>query len=79
MFVTNYVVSGYGTGAVMGVQGHDRRDREFAASVGLPTSDSVMVEDDCGGDAGVLVGSGQFSGLPTSEGRAAILDHAKVG
>ena len=78
IFVAHYVVSGYGTGAVMGVPGHDQRDREFAASVGLPTSGSIVVEDGGEGDAGFLVNSGQFSGLSTSEGRTAILDHAKV-
>ena len=78
VFAANYVVSSYGTGAVMGVPGHDHRDREFAASLGLPTAGSTVAEEGSSGDTGLLVNSGQFSGLSASEGRAAILDHAKV-
>ncbi len=45
MFVSDYVLMGYGTGAVMGVPGHDQRDWEFAKKFGLP-----IVEVVAGGD-----------------------------
>ena len=65
---------------MMGVPGYDQRDREFAVSHGLPTPGNVVVEEGNGEDDSYLqlVNAGQFSGLPVSEGRAAILDHAKV-
>ena len=62
----------------MGVPGHDQLDKEFAVSCGLPSDSIVVVEDGSGGNGSFLVNSGQFSGLSISEGRAAILDHAKV-
>ena len=57
--VADYVVAGYGSGAVMGVPAHDDRDREFARAHGLPVRPVV------GGD-GVLTDSGPFTGLPAA-------------
>lgn len=45
MFVSDYVLMGYGTGIVMGVPGHDQRDWEFATKFGLP-----IIEVVAGGD-----------------------------
>ena len=41
MFVSDYVLLGYGTGIVMGVPGHDKRDWEFAKKFGLPIVEAV--------------------------------------
>ncbi len=67
VYVADYVLMEYGTGAIMAVPGHDERDREFAEAFGLPIVE-VVTED------GVLVSSGEFDGLPADEGKAAIVD-----
>ena len=80
IWVTNYVLAEYGTGAVMGVPGHDERDYEFARKVGLPI---VRVVDDphvphtgplteAFTDDGRLVASEAFTGMPSDLARAAI-------
>ena len=67
IWVTDYVVAGYGTGAVMGVPAHDERDLAFATAVGLPVV--PVVEPAGGGQAvpftgqGRLVASGPFTGM----------------
>jgi leucyl-tRNA synthetase len=71
MFVADYVLMEYGTGAIMAVPGHDSRDYEFAQKFGLPVerviegSDPEAARDDSGlpypGD-GEMVGSGRFDG-----------------
>jgi leucyl-tRNA synthetase len=66
MYVADYVLMDYGTGAIMAVPAHDERDREFADAFGLPVVE-VVNED------GVLVGSGQFDGLPAEEAKAGIV------
>ncbi|MCG5434119.1 leucine--tRNA ligase [Mycobacterium sp. MYCO198283] len=66
VFIADYVLLGYGTGAIMAVPGHDQRDWEFAREFGLP-----VVEVVAGGDLsqaaytgdGVLVNSGYLDGL----------------
>ena len=74
VYVADYVLVGYGTGAIMAVPGHDTRDWEFARAMGLP-----IVEVISGGDVaraahtgdGVMVNSGDFSGTATA-GREAV-------
>jgi leucyl-tRNA synthetase len=71
MFVADYVLMEYGTGAIMAVPGHDTRDYEFAKAFELPIkrviegSDPEIARDDEGlpypGD-GAMVGSGRFDG-----------------
>ena len=61
IWIANFVLGEYGTGAVMGVPAHDERDREFATKYGLPIR--VVVDD-----SDTLVDSGAFSGLPAAEG-----------
>lgn len=78
IYVADYVVSGYGTGAVMGVPGHDSRDFEFARALSLPIR-TVVASDRAPADGaytgeGTLVESGAFSGLPSEEGRERITD-----
>jgi leucyl-tRNA synthetase len=72
VYVADYVLMEYGTGAIMAVPAHDTRDYEFATQFGLPVRRVVRREGD---DAlplvthdGVLVNSGEFDGLPCEEG-----------
>jgi leucyl-tRNA synthetase len=76
IWVANFVLGEYGTGAVMAVPAHDQRDFEFARKFGLPirvvvTADGKAVASDGMTDAapayGTLVDSGEFSGLPSAE------------
>src|SRR5437870_1199086 len=62
VYVADYVLMDYGTGAIMAVPAHDERDREFAEAFDLPIVE-VITED------GVLVNSGEFDGLPAEEGK----------
>ncbi len=71
IWVADYVLMGYGTGAIMAVPAHDTRDFEFALKFNLPIIQVVQPpgnEDWRGfvGD-GIAVNSGEFSGLPTAE------------
>jgi leucyl-tRNA synthetase len=67
IYVADYVLMDYGTGAIMAVPAHDERDREFAETFELPIVE-VISED------GVLVNSGRFDGLPAEEGKRAIVE-----
>ncbi len=83
VFVANFVLMEYGTGAVMAVPTHDQRDFEFARKYGLPLIVVVQPEGQ-GLDAetmaaayegeGILVNSGQFNGMKSPEARVAIAD-----
>jgi len=66
IWVADYVLMQYGTGAIMGVPAHDERDREFAEAYDLPIV--PVVDDD-----GSLINSGGFDGLPWREGIDAIV------
>ena len=78
IFIADYVLSGYGTGAIMAVPGHDQRDWEFAEAFGLP-----IVEVIAGGDVtqeayagdGTLVNSAFLDGLDVLGAKAAIIAH----
>jgi leucyl-tRNA synthetase len=80
IWVTNYVLAEYGTGAVMGVPAHDERDFEFAHKMGLPIA--RVIEDPAGGndvpqtaayvEDGRLMASGDFSEMPSDLARKAI-------
>lgn len=82
ILVGNYVLMGYGTGAVMGVPAHDQRDFEFARKYNLPVrtvispdgSEPAGIElNGAYEDEGVLVNSGRFNGLPSEEAKEAII------
>jgi leucyl-tRNA synthetase len=66
IWVADYVLMDYGTGAIMAVPAHDERDRQFAETFDLPIV-PVIDED------GVLIDSAQFTGLPADEGKRAIV------
>ena len=73
IFVSDYVLMGYGTGIVMGVPGHDQRDWEFAKKFGLPiievvaggdvTKEAFVAKD----DSAVMVNSGFLNGMTVKE------------
>jgi leucyl-tRNA synthetase len=81
IYVANFVLMEYGTGAVMAVPAHDQRDFEFAQKYGLPLKVVIQPQGQelqagtmAGAyeDEGVLVNSGDFSGLPSGQAREAI-------
>ena len=67
IWVADYVLMDYGTGAIMAVPAHDERDREFAERFDLPIK-TVIDEE------GKLVDSAQFSGLPHEQAAKAIVE-----
>ena len=80
IYVSDYVLMSYGTGAIMAVPGHDTRDWEFARAFGLPIIEVVAGGDvakeaytDCG--AGVMVNSGFLTGMQVEEAIAAMKDY----
>ncbi len=83
IYVANFVLMEYGTGAVMAVPAHDQRDFEFARKYDLPVRPVIhpagaeLVAEDMTEAFvadGVMAGSGPFSGLASAEGRARIAD-----
>jgi leucyl-tRNA synthetase len=88
VWIANFVLAAYGTGAVMSVPAHDQRDFEFARKYGLPIR--VVIQPAQGeklpaGDRleqaftedGVLEASGPFTGLPSAEARRRMSAHAQ--
>ena len=80
IWISDYVLAGYGTGAVMGVPAHDERDFDFAKKHKLEISEVVIPKSDFSFDfstmdtldpqatqKGILVNSGEFSGLKSDE------------
>jgi leucyl-tRNA synthetase len=67
IYVADYVLMEYGSGAIMAVPAHDDRDRAFAERFDLPVD--VVIDED-----GTLVDSGEFSGMPHEEGAQAIVE-----
>ncbi|HWQ61094.1 MAG TPA: leucine--tRNA ligase, partial [Negativicutes bacterium] len=83
IWVANYVLMEYGTGAVMGVPAHDERDWEFAKKYNLPIR-QVIAPQDGGAEftkwtgaydgPGKMVNSGEFDGLDSEAGKVAVAD-----
>jgi leucyl-tRNA synthetase len=77
VFVADYVLMGYGTGAIMAVPGQDERDWEFAEAFGLPIVRTVEPPGDFDGDAylgdGPAINSGFLDGLVVDEAKAEII------
>ncbi len=81
LFVSDYVLMGYGTGIVMGVPGHDQRDWDFATAFGLPivevvqggdiTKEAFVLKD----DTGIMVNSGFLDGMTVKEAIPAMKEH----
>ncbi|MDD3617815.1 MAG: leucine--tRNA ligase [Desulfobulbaceae bacterium] len=85
VFVANFVLMEYGSGAVMAVPAHDQRDFEFAAKYSLPVREVIRPADRETGselerayvESGVLVNSGPFTGMDSESAKQAIIDHAE--
>ncbi|OBK90549.1 leucine--tRNA ligase [Mycolicibacter sinensis] len=75
IFIADYVLAGYGTGAIMAVPGHDQRDWEFAAEFGLPVLEVIaggdISEAAYAGD-GTLVNSGPLDGMSVADAKQAM-------
>ncbi|MEN6559321.1 MAG: leucine--tRNA ligase [Acidobacteriota bacterium] len=88
IWIANYVLMDYGTGAIMAVPAHDARDFEFAKAYGIPIR-TVIAPPERAGDRfdaepaepfeepGVLVNSGPFSGLPNDKAMEEMGKHAE--
>ena len=84
IWIGNFVLMGYGTGAIMAVPAHDERDFEFCTKYAIPIVPVVKPIDGeleepvkaAFGDYGISVNSGEFSGLPTAEARKKMTAHA---
>ncbi len=80
VFVADYVLMTYGTGAIMGVPAHDQRDYEFARRYGLPIIEVIRPaqgpwSQDCAFEGeGTLINSGPFDGQPSKEAWEGIAD-----
>ncbi|MBY6278348.1 leucine--tRNA ligase, partial [Symbiobacterium thermophilum] len=86
LWIANYVLMDYGTGAVMGVPAHDQRDFEFAQKYGLPVK--VVIQNPEGTlraeemtaayvEPGIMVNSGPFDGTPNLEGIPKVIAYAE--
>jgi len=76
VWVANFVLMGYGTGAVMSVPAHDERDHAFAKKYGIPIRQVIRpvkgdwdIDREAFTDAGVLIDSGEFDGLDSQEAK----------
>ncbi len=82
IWIADYVLLGYGTGAVMAVPAHDERDFAFAKKYNLPIR-VVIAPPGWNGealeqayiDAGQMINSGKFDGLPNDKGKQAVCDY----
>ncbi len=86
VWIANFVLMDYGTGAVMGVPGHDQRDFEFSTKYGLPivrvvAADPADADKPFAGEAeagdGVLVNSDFLTGMSVAEAKAAVIGRAE--
>ncbi len=87
IWIADYVLAGYGTGAIMAVPGHDERDFEFAKAFDLPivtvvkpteawlkqTGSTLDNLTEAYAEVGEAMHSGEFDGLPTSEAKSRII------
>ena len=76
LWIADYVLMEYGTGAIMAVPAHDKRDFEFATQYGLPIREVVRVPGESlpsVSTGGVLVNSGEFDGLSCAEAQRKIV------
>ena len=88
IWIGNFVLMGYGTGAIMAVPAHDERDFEFCKHYGIPIRPVIRPRDGTLADAatmkeaflddGVVENSGRFSGLPSAEARRVMTEKAET-
>ena len=81
VYVADYVLTDYGTGAIMAVPAHDQRDYDFAQAFGLPVRQVIRPAEGeaelpyvSHSESDVLVNSGEFDGLPAPEGGRRIVE-----
>ncbi|HMD76163.1 MAG TPA: leucine--tRNA ligase [Terracidiphilus sp.] len=86
IWVANYILAEYGTGAIMSVPAHDERDFEFATKYNLPIVQVIQpVQNEDGAklpfvsEDGVLVNSGEYSGMSCTEAQKALQETAERG
>ncbi|HEV2486636.1 MAG TPA: leucine--tRNA ligase [Terracidiphilus sp.] len=86
IWVANYILADYGTGAIMSVPGHDERDFEFATKYGLPivevirpAGQTLPAELPFLSEEGVLVNSGDYDGLSCAEAEKKLQETAARG
>ncbi len=86
IYLANFVLMEYGTGAVMAVPAHDQRDFEFARKYDIPVKVVIAPEEETLDDEtmtaaytapGLMVNSNEFDGLPSSDAKSAIVDRLK--
>ncbi|MDZ4275471.1 MAG: leucine--tRNA ligase [Erythrobacter sp.] len=86
VYIANFVLMDYGTGAIMGVPGHDQRDFDFATKYALPitrvvASDPARADDPFKGEAeagdGVIVNSGFLNGMSVDDAIQAVITRAE--
>jgi len=86
VWIANFVLMDYGSGAVMAVPAHDQRDYEFARQYGLPIQQVITasngetcdLEQAAFTEKGTLINSGQFDGLSSAEAFKAIAEHLQA-
>ncbi len=82
IWIADYVLSSYGTGAVMAVPAHDQRDFEFARKYNLPIQEVISKSGESSKeslkeafvDPGIMINSGEFNGLDSVKGKQSIID-----
>jgi leucyl-tRNA synthetase len=88
VYIANFVLMDYGSGAVMGVPAHDQRDLDFARKYGLEVrrvvaegddADPVFEGDEAYTGPGALVNSGFLDGMPVEEAKRAVIARAEAG
>jgi leucyl-tRNA synthetase len=91
IWIADYVLYEYGTGAVMGVPAHDVRDFKFAKNYDLPINFVIASPDDVTGvtqviqvdykqaytEPGILINSGAFTGVASADAKQSIIEHAE--
>jgi leucyl-tRNA synthetase len=83
IWIADYVLYEYGTGAVMGVPAHDVRDFKFAKEQNLPIKVVIIPQDgeqetqQAYTEPGIMINSGDFDGMASGEGKSAIVKYAE--
>ncbi len=85
VYVANFVLMDYGTGAIFGCPAHDQRDLDFARKYGLPVlpvvapkgadTTTFTVDDEAFTDDGLLINSGFLDGLSVPDAKSKVIDH----
>ncbi len=89
IWIGNFVLMGYGTGAIMAVPAHDQRDFEFCKQYGIPIRPVIRPVDgaladvatmkEAWGEDGIVENSGPYTGLPSAEARSVMTAQGRSG